>query len=87
MTEQKSLKIRTKVRAGQLTLNHSARPMKPRTKVRAAANNGNHNARPAKKLDAKLVKLAAKRVRGTKTGVRAGRTFECYCEKMTAKWV
>lgn len=42
----------------------------------------NHNAGPKKNI-----KLAAKRVRGTKTGVQAGRTFECYCEKMTAKWV
>ncbi len=51
MTQQKSLKIRTKVRAGAIVKNHNARP---------------------KKVVKPTNKLAAKRVRGTKTGVRAG---------------
>ncbi len=52
MTKQKSVKIRTKVRAG--------------------LGGCNHNARPTRELDAKVVKLAAKRVRGV--GVRSGVT-------------
>lgn len=82
MTKAKSVKIRTKVRAGAISTtpgdeNPGAIGTSPGGKNPGQIGM-NHNARPAKKLDAKLVKLVAKRVRGTKTGVRAG---------MTAKWV